>query len=84
MRTAGRAVERLKEYLRERFEDGCDEFAIQHIQDPERAERLARGGAGDLRARAAVRVEIGPVIGTHVGPGVLGVAGVRSALLEAR
>jgi fatty acid-binding protein DegV len=25
--------------------------------------------------------EIGPVIGTHTGPGVLGVAGLRSELL---
>jgi fatty acid-binding protein DegV len=25
--------------------------------------------------------EIGPVIGTHTGPGILGVAGLRTALL---
>ena len=55
----------------------CDAFAIQHIQEPGRAEELVERGARDLRARAAVRVEIGPVIGTHVGPGLLGVSGVR-------
>src|SRR4051794_36935099 len=83
VRTAGRAVERLKEYLAQRHAEGCDEFAVQHIQDPERAEVLVAAGR-DIYGREPVFVsEVGPVIGTHVGPGLLGVSGVRSALLHA-
>jgi DegV family protein with EDD domain len=84
VRTAGRAVERLKEYLNERFEEGCDAFAVQHIQDPERAADLVEAGRGIYGREPLFVSEVGPVIGTHVGPGLLGVTGVRSQLLEAR
>jgi DegV family protein with EDD domain len=84
VRTAGRAVERMKEYLAERFEDGCDVFAVQHIQDPGRAEELVEAGRGIYGTEPLFVSEIGPVIGTHIGPGLLGVSGVRSSLLEAR
>jgi len=83
VRTAGRAVERLEEYLQERRADGCDEFAIQHIQDRERAEQLADAGRAIFARDPLFVSEIGPVIGTHVGPGLLGVSGVRSLLLSA-
>jgi fatty acid kinase fatty acid binding subunit len=82
VRTAGRAVERLKEYLRERFEDGCDEFAVQHIQDPGRAQELVAAGREIYGRGPLFLSEIGPVIGTHVGPGLLGVSGVPSTLLK--
>jgi DegV family protein with EDD domain len=82
VRTAGRAMERLKEALRQRFAEGCDDFAIQHIQDRGRAEELADAGR-EIYGREPLYVsEVGPVIGTHVGPGLLGVAGVRSELLR--
>jgi DegV family protein with EDD domain len=82
VRTAGRAMERLKEALRQRFAEGCDDFAIQHIQDPGRAGELADAGR-EIYGREPLYVsEVGPVIGTHVGPGLLGVAGVRSELLR--
>jgi DegV family protein with EDD domain len=82
VRTAGRAVERLKEALAQRFEEGCDEFAVQHIQDRERAEDLAEAGRAIYGREPLFVSEVGPVIGTHVGPGLLGVAGVRSELLR--
>src|SRR4051812_43561276 len=84
VRTAGRAVERLKEYLAQRHAEGCDAFAIQHIQDPGRAEELVEAGRGIYGTEPLFVSEIGPVIGTHIGPGLLGVSGVRSSLLEAR
>ena len=81
VRTAGRAVARMKEYLEERRADGCDRFAVQHIRDPDRAAELVAYGR-ELYGNEPVFVsEVGPVIGTHVGPGLLGVTGVRSALL---
>lgn len=41
VRTAGRAFERLVAHLEQRRAEGCDAFAIQHIQAPAEAERLA-------------------------------------------
>jgi DegV family protein with EDD domain len=81
VRTAGRAFERMVEYLEERREDGCDVFMVQHIQDPQRAEAIAERGR-EIYGREPLFVsEIGPVIGTHVGPGLLGVSGIPGALL---
>lgn len=83
VRTAGRAVARLKDALSEQREAGADRYAIQHIRDPERAAELVEAGRGIYGCEPLFVSEVGPVIGTHVGPGLLGVAGVRSALLEA-
>src|SRR3954467_9858672 len=81
VRTASRAFERLVAHFEQRKEDGCDAFAIQHIQAPEQAERLAERGRDIFGRDPELFSEIGPVIGTHTGPGVLGVAGLRSELL---
>jgi DegV family protein with EDD domain len=81
VRTAGRAFERLIAHLEHRRQDGCDAFAIQHIQAPGEAERLAERGREIYNRDPELLSEIGPVIGTHTGPGVLGVAGLRTELL---
>src|SRR3954452_6674228 len=81
VRTAGRAFERLLAHLEQRHADGCARFAIQHIQAPEVAERLAERGREIYGRDPELFSEIGPVIGTHIGPGVLGVAGLRAELL---
>src|SRR4051794_12765849 len=81
VRTAGRAFERLVAHLESRKSDGCDAFAIQHIQATAEAERLAERGREIYGRDPELFSEIGPVIGTHIGPGVLGVAGLRTDLL---
>jgi DegV family protein with EDD domain len=81
VRTAGRAVARMKEYLEQRREEGADRFAVQHIRDPERAQELAEAGRALYGTDPLFISEVGPVIGTHVGPGLLGVTGVRSELV---
>lgn len=81
VRTAGRAFERLVAHLEQRREDGCDAFAIQHIQAPAEAQRLAERGREIYGRDPELISEIGPVIGTHTGPGILGVAGLRTELL---
>lgn len=81
VRTASRAFERLVAHLEQRHQDGCDAFAVQHIQAPAEAERLAERGRGIFGRDPELLSEIGPVIGTHTGPGVLGVAGLRTSLL---
>jgi len=82
VRTSGRALERMVEYLRERWDDGCDVFMVQHIQDPGRAARIVEEGRAIFGADPLFVSEIGPVIGTHAGPGLLGVAGMRRSVLE--
>jgi DegV family protein with EDD domain len=83
VRTANRAFERLVELLRERRADGCDRFIVQHIQDPERAEKMVDAGREIYASEPLFVSEIGPVIGAHAGPGLLGVAAIPSQLLGA-
>ena len=40
VRTRSRAFERMVDYARQRHEAGADAWVVQHIQDPEAAERL--------------------------------------------
>jgi DegV family protein with EDD domain len=81
VRTAGRAFERLVDYLQERRDSGADVFFIQHIQAPDVVERLAQRGAEIYGRPPEFVSEIGPVIGAHVGPGLIGVTGLQSKLL---
>jgi DegV family protein with EDD domain len=81
VRTGRRAFERMVGYAREREADGADAWVVQHIHDPDTARRLV-AECRQVFGRDPVFVsEIGPVIGAHVGPGLLGVGGVPRALL---
>ena len=51
-------------------------FVIQHIQAPDVVARLAERGAEIYGRPPEFISEIGPVIGTHVGPGLIGVTGL--------
>lgn len=73
VRTRSRSIERLREYARERHADGADAWVVQHIQDPESAERLAADCREIYGCGPVFASEIGPVLGAHVGPGLLGV-----------
>ena len=81
VRTSGRAFERLVDYLKARREDGCDTFFIQHIHAPDQAQRLVERGEEIYGREPEFVSEIGPVIGAHVGPGLLGVSGIPRRLL---
>lgn len=82
VRTSRRAFERLVELLRTRHDEGADGWAVQHIQAPRDAEALVERGR-EIFGRDPVFVsEIGPVIGTHVGPGLLGAGATSAALLS--
>jgi DegV family protein with EDD domain len=81
VRTRARSIERLREYARQRHESGLDAWVIQHIQDPETANALA-ADCREIFGREPVYVsEIGPVIGAHVGPGLIGVGSVSNEVL---
>jgi DegV family protein with EDD domain len=81
VRTSRRAFERLLEYLQSRRDEGCDVFFIQHVHAAETAERLVGRGREIYGGEPEFVSEIGPVIGAHVGPGLLGVSGARRELL---
>jgi DegV family protein with EDD domain len=83
VRTAGRAFERMVDYMRSRAREGADGWVVQHIQAPDVAERLVERGREMFDCEPAFVSEVGPVIGTHVGPGLIGVGGVPRALLSA-
>lgn len=81
VRTSRRAFERMVDLLRSRHEDGADGWMVQHIQAPDQARELAARGIEIFGCEPQVISEIGPVIGTHVGPGLLGAGAVPSSLL---
>jgi DegV family protein with EDD domain len=81
VRTSGRAFARLVEYLQARRDDGCDTFFVQHVHAAEGAERLVERGREIYGREPEFVSELGPVIGAHAGPGLLGVSGMRRRLL---
>ena len=81
VRTQGRAIDRLVRELQAHRDAGADVYFIQHVQAAELAERVA-AGAREIYGRDPEFIsELGPVIGTHTGPGLVGVTGLPSALL---
>jgi fatty acid kinase fatty acid binding subunit len=82
VRTGAKAIARLIEYAEQRHRDGADAWVVQHIQAPEEAQRLI-DATREIMGRDPVFVsEVGPVIGAHVGPGLLGVGGIPLSTLE--
>ena len=83
VRTSRRAFERMVDLIKDRADAGADAWMVQHIQAPREAQELAARGT-ELFGGIPPRVisEIGPVIGTHVGPGLLGVGGLPSSYLS--
>jgi DegV family protein with EDD domain len=81
VRTAGRAFERMVGYARELNDKGSDGWVMQHIQAPDQAERLIERCREIFDSEPLFTSEVGPVIGTYTGPGLIGVGGVPRKLL---
>jgi DegV family protein with EDD domain len=81
VRTRSRAFERMVDYARQRQADGADGWVVQHVQDPENAERLVEACRPIFGSDPLFTSEVGPVIGAHVGPGLLGIGGISRATL---
>jgi DegV family protein with EDD domain len=82
VRTHRRAFERMMGLLEDCAKAGADGWMVQHIQSPDEAARLAERGKEIFGTEPVNFSEVGPVIGTHVGPGLLGVGGIPRSLLE--
>jgi DegV family protein with EDD domain len=82
VRTRARSIERLRACARERHESGADAWVVQHIQDQETASALIDDCREIFGCEPVFVSEIGPVIGAHVGPGLLGVGSVTKSVLS--
>jgi len=82
VRTAGRAFERMVDYARELYDSGADGWVVQHIQAPDQAQRLTDRCREIFGSEPVFSSEVGPVIGTYTGPGLIGVGGIPRALLS--
>ena len=82
VRTRRRAFERMVEYARERAQDDAGTWVVQHIQDPETARQLVDECRQIFDSDPVFVSEIGPVLGAHTGPGLLGVGGIQTGMLD--
>ncbi len=71
VRTHGRAFERMVAYLRELHERGAGDWVVQHAQAHEDAERLVAAGREVFSCEPLFCTEVGPVLGAHLGSGML-------------
>ena len=81
VRTSARAFERMVDYARQREESGADAWVVQHIQAPDQAIQLAERCREIFGHEPAFTSELGPVLGAHTGPGLLGVGAIPSRFL---
>jgi DegV family protein with EDD domain len=82
VRTAGRAFERMVQYAQQLHDEGSDGWVVQHIQATEQAERLIERCRDIFDSEPVFTSEVGPVIGTYTGPGLIGVGAVPRTLLS--
>ena len=82
VRTRRRAFERMVEFAHERKNDGAGAWVVQHIHDPDAARGLVDECRQVFGSDPVFVSEIGPVIGAHIGPGLLGFGGLGSEVWE--
>src|SRR4051812_22668442 len=82
VRTSARMFEGMVDYARQRHESGADAWAAQHINDPEAGRRLEERCQEIFGHPPEIFSEIGPVLSTHTGPGLLGVGSLPERFLE--
>ena len=82
VRTAGRAFERMVAYAQELHDAGADGWVVQHIQASEQSQRLIERCREIFDSEPVFTSEVGPVIGTYTGPGLIGVGALPRSLLS--
>ncbi len=78
VRTKSRALQRMESYLVELHDRGATDWIVQHAQSPDDAARLAEHGEAIFGKPPLFCTEVGPVLGAHLGSGML-VGGVGVA-----
>lgn len=73
-RTAAHAVSKLMTLMKERVDDGPLHAMVMHAQSPEQANSLSSLIASEFECEELFESEFTPVMGAHIGPGMVGVA----------
>jgi DegV family protein with EDD domain len=76
VRTRRRALGRLVELFRQ--DRPAEQVAVMHAQAPEEAAELRQRVLAEVEGGEVETSQIGPVLGTHVGPGAVGIAYVKA------
>ena len=82
VRTSARAFERMVDYARQRHASQADAWVVQHIQAHEQADLLVERCLEIFGREPLFVSEVGPVIGAHTGPGLLGVGSVPERFVD--
>jgi DegV family protein with EDD domain len=82
VRTSRRMIDRLVDYARQRHESGADAWAVQHINAPDQCELLVERCLDVFGREPQLVSEIGPVLGAHVGPGLLGIGSIPARFTD--
>ena len=82
VRSWDRVVERMVEYGRQLYQAGAEAWFVQHAANAADAELLVGRLREVFRRQPEFVSEVGPVVGTHVGPGLVGVGGLPARFLE--
>ena len=81
VRTSSRMFERMVDYARQRESSGANAWVVQHIQAEEQATRLSDECREIFGREPVFFSEVGPVLGAHIGPGMLGVGSIPERFL---
>jgi DegV family protein with EDD domain len=71
VRTHRRALERMISYLQELRDRGASDWIVQHAQSPGDADALVAAGREIFGSEPLFCTEVGPVLGAHLGAGML-------------
>ena len=78
VRTRRRAFERMVAYLHELHDRGATDWIVQHAQAHDDAQRLVAEGTAIFGTEPLFCTQVGPVLGAHLGSGML-VGGMGSS-----
>jgi DegV family protein with EDD domain len=73
-RTWSRALDRLADLVEEVGKAGPVDIVVTHAVSEERADEVGQRLEGRVEFALRFEAKIGPIVGTHVGPGAIGVA----------
>lgn len=82
VRTRRRVFERMLQFATELKENGHDGWVVQHIRDTETAQKLVTQAREVFGCDPLFVSEVGPVIGAHVGPGLIGIGGIPAGMIN--
>lgn len=84
VRTTSRAHQRLIDFATERAARGPQTWCVQHVDWPDQAAEMVERCRPIFGCEPAFVTEIGPVLGAHSGPGLLGVGAIDTSSLAPR